>query len=468
MHGDSLAQRPAPQIEGDSVQPPPVADSLSMLPINPRDTLSSEELKIFVRDSIKQAKDEARQIKLDSIGSRRVAERRERAILEQARADKRRDRMRELMRKRFEKIYLKAKAKGEEPQFNDSRLASKDTTILRDVRLRIDSITQMQEEIENRPDTLSMLSQDSVEVIIDSMYRLTKGYRDVKIYRKDMQSVSDSAVVNSTDSTIHMYILPVMWNGVNQITSEQMDIYTENNALSRAEFVGKPMMISELDTMHYNQVKGKEMVSYFRDNEVYKNDVNGNAETIYYMQDGNPPQVTMMMVIESGDITFHIQQKEVTQIVYRSDVNSVIYPISDIPADQSKFLQDFKWEESRRPTKADVFDRELKESKQEQVMSKRKPIFPISKQIEQFKVRMMEEGRWADRNDTVLPETVEWMRTLGYEVGQPRKSEEQPQMGPESQSLMEPRVEPVPQPQMEPQTKPTPQSQIEPQALEAR
>ena len=41
--------------------------------------------------------------------------------------------------------------------------------------------------------------------------------------------------------------------------------------------------------------------------------------------------------------------------------------------------------------------------------------------IEEHKKRLIEQRRWADRNDQVDPLTVEWMRELGYEVGQPRE-----------------------------------------------
>ena len=33
-----------------------------------------------------------------------------------------------------------------------------------------------------------------------------------------------------------------------------MDIFTENQQITRAEFIGTPMMVSQLDTVHYNQV----------------------------------------------------------------------------------------------------------------------------------------------------------------------------------------------------------------------
>ena len=36
--------------------------------------------------------------------------------------------------------------------------------------------------------------------------------------------------------------------------------------------------------------------------------------------------------------------------------------------------------------------------------------------------RLIEQRRWTDRNDQVDAATVEWMRALGFEVGQPRES----------------------------------------------
>lgn len=95
------------------------------------------------------------------------------------------------------------------------------------IRLATDSLTA---------DSLSLLTADSLDVEQpeaprDSIYRLLKGYRDVRIYRSDFQSVCDSMTSISTDSTIHLYINPVLWNQSNQVTSDVMDIYTERQQL---------------------------------------------------------------------------------------------------------------------------------------------------------------------------------------------------------------------------------------------
>ena len=279
---------------------------------------------------------------------------------------------------------------------------------------------------EQAADSLAMrIPADSVDSLTDSadsVYRLMKGFRNVRIFRSDFQAVCDSMTAISTDSTIHLYINPVLWNQGNQITSDVMDIFTENQQITRAEFIGTPMMVSQLDTVHYNQVAGKQMTAWFRDNQIYRNDVNGNAQTIYYMQDGEPPQITGMGVIESGDCSFYIEDKQVVTIVYRKDPDWNIYPMDKIPADQELYLKGFKWEGARRPTQGAVFDRRVRPSQREEKRHLAHPDFPLLKALEERKKQLIEERRWADRNDQVDAATVEWMRALGFEVGQPRES----------------------------------------------
>ena len=270
-------------------------------------------------------------------------------------------------------------------------------------------------------DSVGLSAADSAAADTGMVYRLVKGYRNVKIYRSDFQSVCDSLVAISTDSTIHLYIDPVLWNQNNQITSDVMDVYTAGRQLVKADFIGTPMMASELDTAHYNQVTGKAMTAFFRDNQIYRNDVNGNAQTIYYMEDGEPPEIVMMGVVESGSITFYIEEKQVAGITYRGNPAYKFYPIDKVPADEPTELKGFRWEGARRPAKTEVFDREIRPSERGMRSELPKPDFPIAHRIEEHKRRLIEERRWADRDDVLAPQIDEWMRSLGFVPGEPRK-----------------------------------------------
>ena len=377
------------------------------------DTLTVAQRKALLKEAARKAKAEkkaaAAKIKkaqLDSIAVRRKEKATAKLLSQKEREEAR------LAARRLKVIPVDSAALRELDSLIEMNMAEQDSLL----NLLADSLLA---------DTGAMaLPADSVDSLAlprDSIYRLMKGYRDVRIFRSDFQTVCDSIVAISTDSTIHLYIDPVLWNQSNQITSDVMDIFTERQQIKRAEFIGSPMMVSQLDTTHYNQVAGKTMTAYFYNNQIYRNDVNGNAQTIYYMQDGEPPEITMMGVIESGDCSFYIEDKQVVQIVYRNEITDAFYPMDKIPPTQELYLKGFKWEGARRPAQADVFDRRIRPSQRAARSQMRHPDFPIMMRIEEHKKRLIEQRRWADRNDQVDPLTVEWMRELGYEVGQPRE-----------------------------------------------
>ena len=406
-------------------------DSLAIPVINPLDTLVGDARKAYLKEqeikakaALKAAAAKAKKEKLEQIAAKRQEKATAKLLAQKEREEKRLAARRLKAESKLRARQARAARKGKVIPIDSTALREIDSLIDRNAS-EMDSLLMLTAD-SLAADSLAMTipadSADSLAVPADSVYRLLKGYRDVRIYRSDFQAVCDSITAISTDSTIHMYIDPVLWNQSNQITSDVMDVFTENQQITRAEFVGTPMMVAELDTLHYNQVAGKQMTAYFRDNAIYRNDVNGNARTIYYMQDGEPPQITGVGVIESGDCSFYIEDKQVVTIVYRKDPDWNIYPMDKIPPDQELFLKGFKWEGARRPTQADVFDRTIRPSQREARSQLPHPDFPLLKNLEERKKRLIEQRRWTDRNDQVDAATVEWMRALGFEVGQPRES----------------------------------------------
>ena len=406
-------------------------DSLAAPAIDPLDTLVGDARKAYLKEqeikakaALKAAAAKAKKEKLEQIAAKRQEKATAKLLAQKEREEKRLAARRLKAESKLRARQARAARKGKVIPIDSTALREIDSLIDRNAS-EMDSLLMLTAD-SLAADSLAMMipadSADSLAVPADSVYRLLKGFRDVRIYRSDFQAVCDSITAISTDSTIHMYIDPVLWNQSNQITSDVMDVFTENQQITRAEFVGTPMMVAELDTLHYNQVAGKQMTAYFRDNAIYRNDVNGNARTIYYMQDGEPPQITGVGVIESGDCSFYIEDKQVVTIVYRKDPDWNIYPMDKIPPDQELFLKGFKWEGARRPTQADVFDRTIRPSQREARSQLPHPDFPLLKNLEERKKRLIEERRWTDRNDQVDAATVEWMRALGFEVGQPRES----------------------------------------------
>ena len=417
--------RPAP---ADSLGGAAPADSLA----NAADTLTVAQRKALLKEAAKRAKAEEKAAaakekkkKLDEIAARRKEKTTARLLEQKEREEARLTARRLKAESKLKARQARATRKGRMIQIDSTALRELDSLIVLNMAEQDSLLNLLVDSL--LTDTAAMAipadSIDSLTAPRDSIYRLLKGFRNVKIYRSDFQTVCDSMTAISTDSTIHLYIDPVLWNENNQITSDVMDIFTENQQLTRAEFIGSPMMVSQFDTTHYNQVAGKTMTAYFFNNQIYRNDVNGNAQTIYYMQDGEPVEITMMGVIESGEISFFIEDKQVVQITYRGDPVYNFYPMDKIPPTQDIRLKGFKWEGARRPSQAEVFDRRIRPSERERRSEMKHPDFPIMQRIDEHRKRLIEQRRWTDRNDQVDAATVEWMHSLGYEVGQPRKTE---------------------------------------------
>ena len=399
-------------------------DSVQVNPLAKFDTMTVKQVKAHFKAIYDAEKAEAERIKqdslnakLDRIGRERQAKRAEqyrkwavRDSIYMAKAQERADEQlrRKLLRMEKRGIYIQmadAATLAKVDSVLSSEFGPLDTVVHRQLDSLIDILFP-----KPLPSPTAVAKADSMN--IDSMYREIIALSRVKMFRSDAQLICDSLITSSVDSIIHMHKSPVMWNGSNQITSDEMHIHTRNSEITQANFNGKPMMIAEIDTAHYNQVAGKEMQSLFRNGEVYRNDVNGNVQTIYYMQEDNSPEITLMAYIEAGDMTSYIENQQVVGITYRGNPVYTFYPMNKIPDTQPKKLDGFKWEADRRPTQDSVFNRVIRPSQREEKRSLRKPLFPINAILQQRKADYLRRREWRDRTDTLTYETIEWLESL--------------------------------------------------------
>ena len=250
-------------------------------------------------------------------------------------------------------------------------------------------------------------AQDSLRA--DSAYRVVKAFRGVRIYRSDAQAVCDSLVTNSVDSIVHLYISPVMWNNQNQIAATTVDLYSKSQQLTREGVLGGPVMVDEMASTYDDQGAGKKMIAMFKDNEIYRNDVDGNVQTIYFQQqEGGSLKITEMIYLESASASFYIENRELVGMTYRNDTPFKLYPLDLIPADQPLKLKNFKWVPSLRPSRESVFTRSIRESEREVRGARKRPTFNIVEKMDRRKEVLLMSGEWIDREDQLTPELVEW------------------------------------------------------------
>ncbi len=191
--------------------------------------------------------------------------------------------------------------------------------------------------------------------IEESDERRVFAYNRARFYRTDLQGLSDSIVYNMADSTIYMYHEPVLWSDMYQLTAERIEVKTTEDEVQWVQLMDAAFIISEEDTLGYNQMKGRIMKGYFRDNALWKVDVDGNGETIFYLRDDDGELAGINIALSSHIIIF-VDGTEVTGIQFVRQPEATLYPPEDL-SDEDRKLRNFHWLDHRRPRdRYDVFE----------------------------------------------------------------------------------------------------------------
>lgn len=183
--------------------------------------------------------------------------------------------------------------------------------------------------------------------------RILRAYYKVKIFRNDLQVMCDSLVYVEADSAFDFFGDPVIWSDENQLTASQIRIIMVDQQLERMQLTGVAFVASKQDSVSFNQMRGKEMTGFFKENKLDRILVSGNGQTIYYAIDQGI--IVGANKTESSDLTIYLKQNKISKVVYTSKPDGTFYPLFMFPAEEAR-LSDFKWLENWRPLRwEDVF-----------------------------------------------------------------------------------------------------------------
>jgi lipopolysaccharide export system protein LptA len=206
-------------------------------------------------------------------------------------------------------------------------------------------------------DTL-FLHADTLRTIPDTIpdQKIVKAYFHVRFYRADMQGKCDSLVYWSKDSTLQMFREPVVWSGTNQMTSDYIEMITEDKENQTVEMKENAFIIAQEDSAKFNQIKGRDMTGYIRRKDLYKIDVDGNGESIYYARDDNG--IIGLNRAQGSNILIFLKERKVYRIVFVTSPEGRLSPVADA-MDEERTLPGFNWLDTLRPkTYQDIFLKE--------------------------------------------------------------------------------------------------------------
>ncbi|MBO4692232.1 MAG: hypothetical protein J5604_05590 [Bacteroidales bacterium] len=178
-------------------------------------------------------------------------------------------------------------------------------------------------------------------------------FHNVKLFRSDLRGVCDSLIYTSIDSIARFYKNPALWNEEKtQFTADSIQLSVRNNAIYKANLIENAFIISEEDSIHFNQIKSTEMVAYFKDNDVYRFDALGGVQAMIFLREKDS-SVTLMNHKECRLLTSRMANNSIERVRYIENVKSDIHPTYNLPIEKMR-LRDFKWRADELPKSRSV------------------------------------------------------------------------------------------------------------------
>ena len=203
-------------------------------------------------------------------------------------------------------------------------------------------------------DTFRLVTFYDSEVTDSVVERQVRGFYKVRAYRPDLQMVADSMMFTTKDSSLTLYVDPILWNNDQQVLGEKIIFYLNDSTIDWAHVIGQALFIQMHDSVHFNQIAGREMKAYFKAGELDYADVNGNVQAVFYPLDADSAMIGMNTT-EGSSLRVHFVMRVVDKIVMIGSSNGVMYPMDKLD-EKKMYLPNFNWFERIRPIDAeDVF-----------------------------------------------------------------------------------------------------------------
>ncbi len=225
--------------------------------------------------------------------------------------------------------------------------------------------------ITKRALAISVQEKDSLYIHSDTLmvtgnpeHRITRAFRNVRMYKSDMSGKADSVHIDHESGLTKLINLgqisdafakkkqPILWNFSNQMTGDTIHIKsnTETEKLDSLIVFNSAFLVSR-DTLDagYNQISGQRLIGLFNeDNKIYNVDVIKNSEVIYFARNSENELIGINKS-KSSNINIKITGNSIDEIRLIKQIDGDLYPESKFP-DNARLLKGFDWRDNERPS----------------------------------------------------------------------------------------------------------------------
>lgn len=184
-------------------------------------------------------------------------------------------------------------------------------------------------------------------------------YHNVRFFKPDLQGKCDSLSYSEGDSLLVMFQEPILWSTDNQISGKRIDLKMKDGEINEMFVDKEAMIVSKAVPERFNQIKGRSVTGYFRDNDLYEMLVVGNGQTLYFPVEeekkGEVKTVIGMFRQDCSEIRILIDSNEIKKVTWIEQPSGGFHPNSTVSKDELT-LEGFSWKSELRPKdRSDIF-----------------------------------------------------------------------------------------------------------------
>lgn len=188
--------------------------------------------------------------------------------------------------------------------------------------------------------------------------RIVKAYYNVRMFKSDLQAVADSVYYGMADSMFRFMGRPMIWAEGSQISSDTIYMQIVNQKMDNALLIQNAFMVNAvLDSIKYNQLKGRKITAFFANNSIDRMYVDGNAENLVFSTNDKTNTITEMFHDRGARIKIKMEGKKIIDYITIRKVDQKVYPFR-LVTQENEALPGFTWRPQDRPkSKEDMMNR---------------------------------------------------------------------------------------------------------------
>jgi lipopolysaccharide export system protein LptA len=187
-------------------------------------------------------------------------------------------------------------------------------------------------------------------------YRQWHAYPHCRIFKSDLQAITDSLVYHTADSTFRLYGHPIIWTAGYQLTADSVHILTAYGQIEKMHMFNFAFIAFQIDSLRFDQIRARHMTGFFHDGNLYRIRAEGNGQSVYHVKNkaGN---ITGVNRADCTDMVIDVKDGSVTGIHLHVTPEGTLFPVAETRPEEFR-LKGFSWQIDRRPVnKEDIFNR---------------------------------------------------------------------------------------------------------------